>query len=214
MQTWGERMMISFPNVLCNIGMRYWKVSDPTARDYAGVGAFNLIRRPAYLAIGTHEKLRLEILDDLKLGEAVKRAGWRQRLVFGRGMVRLRWAHGAAGVIRNLQKNLFALFHFRLSLVLVGCIAISFFCTWPFLGLALAPGWAKAGFAVSVAMIAVSYCLSAPYTGVSPLLFLTCPIGALLFVVATLRSALTALKDGGITWRGTKYALAELRKRN
>ena len=78
MKTLGERMMISFPQVMSSFAMRPWKVRDPKARDYIGVGAFNLIRRSAYDAIGTYEKLRLEVVDDLKLGESVKKAGLRR----------------------------------------------------------------------------------------------------------------------------------------
>jgi 2-keto-4-pentenoate hydratase len=38
------------------------------------------------------------------------------------------------------------------------------------------------------------------------------PLGALVFVVALIRSALVTLKRGGVIWRGTFYPLAELRK--
>jgi hypothetical protein len=38
------------------------------------------------------------------------------------------------------------------------------------------------------------------------------PVSAGLFVYSMLRSMVTTLKDGGVTWRGTFYALGELRK--
>jgi glycosyltransferase involved in cell wall biosynthesis len=213
MKTLGERMMISFPQVMSSFAMRPWKVRDPKARDYIGVGAFNLLRRSAYEAIGTYEKLRLEVVDDLKLGETIKKAGLRQDVVFGPELVSLRWAVGAAGVVANLEKNLFAFLKFRISLVLAVCALTFFLCVWPFLGLFLAPGWAKAGFAAAIAMIALVYSLSGRYMGNSALLFLTCPIAALVFNFAALQSAFLALRDGAITWRGTKYSLEELRKK-
>jgi cellulose synthase/poly-beta-1,6-N-acetylglucosamine synthase-like glycosyltransferase len=218
LKTLGERMMISFPQAMASFAIRAWKIRDPKAKDHIGVGAFNLLRRPAYVAVGTYEKLRLEVVDDLKLGEAVKKAGLRQDVVFGPGLVSLRWAVGAAGVIRNLEKNLFAFLRFRFSLVVAFCGVLCFLCVWPFAGLALAPSWARAGFAFAVAMIAAVYYFTSRYTKVSRytvasmLLFLSCPISALLFIFAVLRSAFVAVKDGGITWRGTKYPLAELRK--
>jgi glycosyltransferase involved in cell wall biosynthesis len=214
MKTLGESMMISFPQVMSSFAMHPWKVRDPKARDYIGVGAFNLIRRSAYDAIGTYEKLRLEVVDDLKLGESVKKAGLRQDVVFGRELVSLRWAVGAAGVVANLEKNLFAFLQFRISLVLAVCALTFFLCVCPFLGVFLAPGWAKAAFAAAVAMIALVYTLSGRLMGISPLLFLTCPIAALVFEFATLQSAFLALRDGAITWRGTKYSLDELKKKS
>jgi glycosyltransferase involved in cell wall biosynthesis len=213
MKTLGERMMISFPQVMANFAMRPWKVRDPKARDHIGVGAFNLIRRGAYEQIGTYEKLRMEVVDDIKLGESIKKAGLRQDVVFGPGLVALRWAVGAAGVVDNLEKNLFAFLQFRISLVLAVCAATFFHCVWPFAGLLLASGWARAGFAASVAMIAFAYALTGRYTASSPLLFLTCPFSALVFQVAVLRSAYRTLRDGAVTWRGTRYSLEELKKK-
>jgi hypothetical protein len=213
MKTLGERMMIGFPQVMSSFAMRPWKVRDPKARDHIGVGAFNLIRRSAYNAIGTYEALRLEVVDDLKLGETIKKAGLRQDVVFGRDLVSLRWAVGAAGVVANLEKNLFAFLQFRISLVLAVCALTFFLCVCPFLGVFLAPGWAKTAFAAAVALIALVYTLSGRFMGTSPLLFLTCPIAALVFEFAALQSAFLALRDGAITWRGTKYSLTELRKK-
>ncbi|HET9365857.1 MAG TPA: glycosyltransferase [Candidatus Angelobacter sp.] len=213
MKTLGERMLISFPQVMSSFAMRPWKIRDPKARDHIGVGAFNLISRSAYEAIGTYEKLRLEVVDDIKLGEAIKKAGLRQDVVCGPGLVSLRWGAGAAGIIGNLEKNLFAFLRFRISLV-VACCALTFFlCVWPFAGLVLAGGWARAAFAVAVAMIALAYALTARYAAGSLWLFLTCPFSAILFIVAVLRSAFKTLRDGAVTWRGTRYELKELRKK-
>jgi glycosyltransferase involved in cell wall biosynthesis len=214
MKTMGERMMIGFPQVMSSFAMRPWKVRDPKARDHIGVGAFNLIRRSAYEAIGTYKALRLEVVDDLTLGETIKKAGLRQDVVFGRDLVSLRWAVGAAGVVANLEKNLFAFLKFRISLVLAVCVLTFFLCVCPFLGVFLAPGWAKAAFAAAVALIALVYTLSGRLMGTHPLLFLTCPIAALVFEFASLQSAFLALRDGAITWRGTKYSLAELKQKS
>ncbi len=213
MHSLGERMMIAFPQVMSNFAMRPWKVRDPNARDHMGVGAFNLVRRAAYDAIGTYEKLRLEVVDDIKLGEAIKKSGLRQDVVFGPGLVTLRWAVGAAGVVANLEKNLFAFLQFRIALVLAVCATTSFLCIGPFVGLVLAPGWARAGFGATVAMIAIAYGYSGRYMDSSPLLFLTCPVAAVVFAYATLQSAFIALRDGAVTWRGTKYSLSELKKK-
>jgi glycosyl transferase family 2 len=213
METLGEKILISFPAVMGSFVMRHWKIRERNTRDHIGVGAFNLIRRSAYEAIGTYEKLRLEVVDDIKLGESVKKAGLRQDVVYGRGLVTLRWGEGAAGIIGNLEKNMFAFLRYRLTLALAVCGTIFYICVWPFAGLALAPGSSRGPFAVAVAMIALAYTLTAPYAAGSPWLFLTCPVGAILFIVAVLRSTLSALKDGAVTWRGTKYGLGELRKK-
>ena len=214
MKTLGERMLISFPQVMSSFAMRPWKIRDPRARDHIGVGAFNLVRRSAYEAIGTYENLRLEVVDDIKFGESIKKAGLRQDVVYGPGLVSLRWGKGAAGIIANLEKNMFAFLKYRLSLVLAVCALVCFMCILPFVGLAIARGWSRAAFAVAVAMIALGYAFAARVSSGSLWLFLTCPFSAILFIVAVLRSTITTLRDGAVTWRGTKYSLEELKKRS
>ena len=64
-----ERMMIAFFQALFVFGHRPWKVADPKARDHMGVGAFNMVRRSVYDAVGTYSALRMEVVDDMKLGK-------------------------------------------------------------------------------------------------------------------------------------------------
>jgi len=214
MHALSERMMMSFPQVAGNLALRPWKVRDPQARDFVGVGAFNLIRRSAYNAVGTFQKIRMAVVDDLKLGEIVKQAGLRQDIVYGKGLVSVRWLIGAWGIVRNLEKNLFALFRFRMSLAIAACLAVLLICVWPFVAIFLAPGWSKTPFALAIMMVLGMHFITAQVSTISPLIFLTFPLAALVFVTAVLRSAYVALRDGGITWRGTRYSLEELRKKS
>src|ERR1700733_12802397 len=81
MRSWGERMMISFLQVLSIWAVRPWRVPDPDARrDSVGVGAFNMIRRDVYDGIGGWAALRMEVLEDLTLGRRIKQKGYAQRV--------------------------------------------------------------------------------------------------------------------------------------
>ena len=213
MHSWGERMMVSFPQIAASFVMRPWKVRDQEARDFIGAGAFNLVRREAYKAIGTFASLRLEVVDDLALGETIKKARFRQDVVIGRDLVSLRWIRGAMGLVRNLEKNLFAFLKFRFSLVIAACVLVLFLNVWPFLGTIVAPGWSRVPFAFAVAMIAARYFQGAKTMGVPAITFLLNPISAILTALAILGSAFATLRDGAITWRGTKYPLDVLRRK-
>src|SRR5580704_13389958 len=90
----GERMMIGFFQTLFVFGHRPWKVADPKTKDHMGVGAFNMIRRHVYEAVGSYQALRFEVVDDMKLGKIVKNAGYAQRNVYGADLISLRWAKG------------------------------------------------------------------------------------------------------------------------
>ena len=212
MKTFGERMMIGFFQIMFVFGHRSWKVADPKSRDHVGVGAFNMVRRGAYQQIGTYRALRFEVVDDLQLGRRIKQHGLRQRNVLGPGLISLRWAKGALGIARNLNKNFFALFRYRSSIALGAAFAALVLNLGPFLGVWLAPGWSKLGFAVSLLSIFALYVGGKKISQVSPLYFFAHPLATVLVVFTILRSTCSVLWQGGVVWRGTKYPLAELRK--
>ena len=81
-----------------------WQINRDRGSRGLGVGAFNLVRRTAYQAIGGHQPLRLEVLDDIKLGILLRRGGFRPRVYCGLTELEADWAHGVLGVIRDGKK--------------------------------------------------------------------------------------------------------------
>jgi len=208
----GEKMMIAFFQTLFVFGHRPWKVADPETKDHMGVGAFNMIRRRVYEEIGTYQMLRMEVLDDMKLGKVVKTSGYAQRNVFGADLISIRWAKGAMGVVRNLTKNFFAVMSFQWLRAVLSCAALGFLNLWPFLGVWLAHGWARLPYAVALVSMFSIYVGMSMHSAVPPYYFVLHPISTVLFVYIMLRSMMLTLGRGGVTWRGTFYPLEELRK--
>jgi len=208
----GERMMIAFFQTLFVFGHRPWKVADPKTKDHMGVGAFNLIRRTVYAQVGTYERLRLEVLDDMKLGKVVKNAGFRQRNVFGEDLISLRWARGTLGVVNNLTKNFFAVLSFQAWRVVASCIGLAFLNLLPFVGVWLAHGWGKVPYAMALLAMFLIYLGMSWKSSIPPYYFLLHPVSTMLFLYTLLRSTYLTLSQGGVVWRGTKYPLEELRK--
>jgi len=194
-------------------GHRPWKVADPKAKDTMGLGSFNLVRRSVYESIGTFRALRLEVVDDIQLGERVKTRGFSQHAAFGRGLLDLRWGAGGLGIVRNLTKNLFAALHYRWPRAVGACLLLVALNVLPFVGVGLAPGWSKAGFAAAVAAIAVLYAGMYRTSRISPAYVLLHPVNSLIIAYTLLRSMAATLWHGGVVWRGTKYELEELRGR-
>jgi len=208
----GERMMIAFFQTLFVFGHRPWKVADPKTKDHMGVGAFNLIRRRVYDAVGSYQALRFEVLDDMKLGKIVKNAGYAQRNVYGADMISLRWVKGAMGMVNNLTKNFFAIMSFQWWRLLLSVFALALLNLMPFLGIWLAHGWARVPYAVALASIFGIYVGMSWESDIPAYYFVLHPIGAVMFVYIMLRSMGLALTRGGIVWRGTFYPLGDLRK--
>ena len=208
----GEYMMIAFFRTMFVFGHRPWKVADPKSRDHMGVGAFNLIRRSAYEAVGTYEALRMEVLDDMKLGKVVKNGGFVQRNVFGGDLISIRWANGALGVVNNLTKNFFAVLSFQWPRTLISAFGLAFLNLMPFLGVWLAHGWERLPYAVALGSMFLIYWGMSLRSGVPAYYFLLHPVSTALFIYTLMRSMFHTLWNDGIVWRGTKYPLEELRK--
>lgn len=208
----GERMMIAFFQALFVFGHRPWKVADPEADDHMGVGAFNMVRRSVYEAVGTYEALRMEVLDDMKLGKVVKNAGYAQRNVFGEDLISLHWAKGAFGIVNNLTKNFFAILSFQWPRTVASVIVLAFLNLGPFIGIWLAHGWERVPYAVALLSLFGIYCGMSRRSDVAPYYFLLHPVSTILFMYTLVRSMMHTLVNDGIVWRGTKYPLEELRK--
>ncbi|HEY4902553.1 MAG TPA: glycosyltransferase family 2 protein [Candidatus Sulfotelmatobacter sp.] len=208
----GERMMIAFFQTMFVFGHRPWKVADPKTKDHMGVGAFNLIRRTAYEAVGTYKALRMEVLDDMKLGKVVKNAGFAQRNVFGDDLISIRWANGAMGVINNLTKNFFAILSFQWWRTLLCAFGLAFLNLMPFVGVLLAHGWARLPYAIALLSMFLIYLGTSWRSAVPAYYFALHPVSSVLFIYTLLRSMSHTLWNDGIVWRGTKYPLEELRK--
>ena len=208
----GEKMMIAFFQSLFAFGHRPWKVADPKTDDHIGVGAFNLVRRRVYDAVGTYERLRMEVLDDMKLGKVVKKAGFAQRNVFGGDLISLRWAQGAMGVVNNLTKNFFAVLSFQWPRALASCVALAFLNLMPFLGVFLAHGWARVPYAVALFSMFSIYAGMSSKSDIPRYYFVLHPVSTALFLYTVLLSMVLTLRRGGVVWRGTFYPLEELKR--
>jgi glycosyltransferase involved in cell wall biosynthesis len=208
---WDEAALLSFFQLFGLWAARPWRIADPkSTHDAIGIGAFNLLRREAYLHIGGFESLRMEIVEDIGIGRRIKRAGLTQRIAFGRGLVSVHWASGLNGLVNVMTKNIFSAFGFYISLSLLGCASLLLFCAAPAAGLFYAPTRTPA--ILALAAVACGYRLMGRASGLSTWNAVFFPLSALIFAFTLLRSMFTTLKQGGVRWRGTFYSLAELRK--
>ncbi len=190
---------------------RPWRSSDPKAiRDAIGIGAFNLLRTTAYRQLGGFESLRMQILEDLTLARQIKLAGLRQQVAIAPGMVTLHWASGTLGIVNGMTKNLFAVVHYRPLLALLASLWTILFCLAPVAFLFMTGTRIPA--ILTLIAIAALYTLSSRHSRVSPWYSALFPVATVLVLYSLIRSTAVTLAKGGVSWRGTFYPLAELRK--
>lgn len=194
------------------LGLEPWRVSDPQSRRYFGAGAFQLLRRSVYEAIGTHRRLALEMVDDLKLGKLVKHGGFRSGVALPEEKLRLRYEEGLSNVIRAFTKNAFAGADYHLGFVAALVVATVAMSIAPFLALIFLSGLPRLVGGIAVAAAFSSNAWVARKAGLSAFYALTQPLGAAIFIYIGLRSAIVTLWQGGVVWRDTFYPLEELRR--
>ena len=187
-------------------------IEDERSKSYAGVGAFQLLRRAAYEASGTHRKLALEVVDDMRLARNVKKAGFRSGMGLATEFVRVRWHSGVGNIVRGVTKNFFAAADYSLAKVTAQSLGLFGASVLPFVALPFLHGAALALAAIAASAAVVLEGVVAILVNTSPLYALAHPIGALLFDYMLWRSTIVTLRQGGIVWRGTFYSLKELRR--
>jgi glycosyltransferase involved in cell wall biosynthesis len=207
-----EKTLITFFGLAFHLATDAYRVSNPNSRAYVGVGAFQLVRRSAYETIGTHRRLAMEVVDDMKLGKLVKRAGFRSCVAIAQDFVTVRWHAGAGNVIRGVTKNFFAAFGYNLAFAALALVGMLLLNVVPFFAVFAGHGWIRISSAISVAIALGMHCSVDVVNRVSPLYALTHPLGALLFCYMIVRSVAVTLWQGGVTWRGTFYPLKELKR--
>jgi len=212
MRGFWETAAISYFGLGFVFGNEPWLASNPRSARYVGVGAFQLVRRAAYEKSGGHTRLRMDVIEDMKLGKLMKMAGFRSGVAVAQDMIRVRWHSGVHNVIRGVTKNMFAAVHYNPFFAVAAMMLSATMSILPFFGLAFASGWARlfAGIAAGAAVLIQAGMIWS--TDASPLYGLTHPLGALLFCWMIGRSAIATLWRGGVVWRDTFYPLEELRK--
>lgn len=187
-----------------------WKAADPKSWFFVGVGAFNLVRRSAYLAVGGHDPIRLRPDDDMKLGKILKRGGFRAEAVDGSGAVSVEWYHSLGEMVRGFEKNMFAGVEYNVAFSVAGGLA-QLITLSPLALVAFSDGPARVLFALQIGVALAVFAILGRVMRVTPLVALLYPVVVVLFVYILWRTMLLNLRDGGIQWRGTFYSLRELK---
>ena len=207
-----EKIFLSFFWVMFAFRQQPWKVRDPGSSAHIGVGAFNMVKTEAYRRAGGHAAMPMEVLDDVKLGKLMKERGARQDCLPSGGLVRVRWVVGLGGAVRGLTKNVFAALDYSPLKVTAVSLMILAGVTWPAIGLFVGPPGPRLLCAATLACMVWSLRSAIQTPGLSPLYGLGFPVAAVIFVYIAFRSMAAAWLHGGVVWRGTHYALSDLRR--
>jgi glycosyltransferase involved in cell wall biosynthesis len=193
------------------IRFRPWLASDPNSSAAMGVGAFNLVRRSVYDAIGGHQGLKLSVLDDVSLGQRIKQQGFKQQVMYGDDLVQLSWYDSTTALFKGVEKNAFAALDFRVSQLVVLTAVTTLLTVWPWLALLVTGGAVQAIYVTNAFFMLIAFGLFLRINRWSCFSLVYLPVLGLVQLAMLWNSALRVLKRGGINWRGTFYDLSCLR---
>lgn len=200
------------------VGLRLWAVEAPGSRAFAGVGAFNLVRRDMLAKTPGFEWLRLEVADDVGLGMMVKQCGGRSVLASARDLVSVTWYPTFAAAARGAEKGFASIGHCSVARMLLISAAVPLLELAPLVALVLAwlpvpygiPGLWPAAVVMLVAA-AASIAIVSRWSRRRYLPGLLMPVAALTSTYLLLRTAWLGWRRGGVVWRDTLYPSSLLR---
>ncbi|HEY1022782.1 MAG TPA: glycosyltransferase family 2 protein [Flavisolibacter sp.] len=197
--------------LMLNVKLRPWDIANPKSKASMGVGAFNLVKRSAYEGAGTHKVISLRPDDDLKLGERIKGAGYRQNIVFGDGEISLQWYSSLREFVAGLMKNTFSVANYNIFMAVGMALSALLLVVlpWPLL---LFLGYPYTIAALVIFLSQLSIMLGVKGIRAKWWHALLIPFSGLVMVYIILVSSFRTLRQGGIYWRNSFYPLAELKK--
>jgi hypothetical protein len=212
-----ECVVMTYFGLGFTLGTEPWQASNPRSSKFTGIGAFQLMRREVYEAVGGHRKLAMEVIEDMKMGKLVKKAGFGSQAGYAAQHIRVRWQAGLGNLVRGTTKNFFAAANFSLPLVCLQVFGIFLMSVFPWIALPWLLISKTYGLPLLFASVAVGIglCVHVALSfgaKASPLYGLSHPIGAVIFMWMLTRSTVITLWRGGIVWRDTFYPLADLRR--
>ena len=184
------------------------EVNDPDHERVVCNGQFILISREAYGAIGGHEAVKGEIIDDMALARTAKEKRIAYRMLFCRELFRTRMYTSFREIWAGWRKNLFAALGYRWQVAIGVVIFVMWTALLPVVAmfaliLHRGPSFVLAAVATSLMLgyrIYASRIFDQPWG-----LFWTHPLGALITAGIFLESAFRGLTRGTVEWKGRAY---------
>lgn len=206
--TFLNSVMATF-SIMLMVHLKPWDARKPKSKAYAGIGAFNLVRRNAYEKSGTHERIKLRSDDDLRLGLQIKQSGFRQDVLTGMGYVQLEWYKSLRQFSNGLLKNALAPSDYNIAKTIGGILSMLISVALPMPVMFIFGSTAIRLMAGLMLLFHIIYMTLVPpnkwwYA-------LVIPFAGFFIAFSFLRALVKTVLQGGIYWRDSFYSLEMLR---
>jgi len=194
------------------------RVNDPTKNTGYFFGSFFIIRKKTYDAVGTHEGVKHEIIEDGALGKKVKESGHKMKMVRADHLIDAVWARDWSTLWNGLKRLMIPLFLQNGKIAVGIFFAVLFLLFMPYVMLAYSIPFVNSSFSsniifassVSSSVLLYSACLiDSRALGIKTKHAICSPLGSLIVVSGFLTGLLHAKTNVGVSWRGRKYSMKD-----
>ncbi len=194
------------------------RVNDPNKKTGYFYGSFFIIKKEVYEAIGKHEGVKQEIIEDGALGKKVKESGFKLRMVRGDHLIDAVWARDLSSLWHALKRLMIPLYLQNGGYAVGIFFAVLFLLFMPFPLLAysivffdLSNSFVVLFFSSLVAslLIYIAATVETKFLYIKFSNALLCPVGSFIVVFGFLAGILQAKSKTAVSWRGRNYSMKE-----
>jgi chlorobactene glucosyltransferase len=196
------------------------RVNDPNTKTGYFFGSFFLITRSTYEAVGTHEGVREELVEDGALGGKVKASKFRMKMVRGESQIDAVWARDLPTLWQGLRRFMIPVYYQDKAGAYMMVMSVFFILFAPFVSLPyllvavfaenmsfpILLGLQVSAIALIMITIAVQ-CRLAIFE--SPLYAFAAPLSGGLISFSFISAIVDANKKGAVSWRDRKYTITK-----
>ena len=196
------------------------RVNDPNTKTGYFFGSFFLITRSTYEAVGTHEGVKEELVEDGALGGKVKASKFRMKMLRGENQIDAVWARDLPTLWQGLRRFMIPVYYqdkvdAYMMVTAVFFILFAPFVSLPYLLVASFVGNLSfpilLGLQVStIALIMITIaaqCRLAIFE--NPLYAFAAPLSGALVSFSFISAIADAKKKGAVSWRDRKYTITK-----
>ena len=198
--------------IMFDLQYRPWAAKNPHSRASIGIGAFNLVKKTAYEASGTHLRFSLHPNDDLQLGECLKASGFKQDVLYGDNQIQYEWYQSLNAFINGLMKNAFSSVRYSFAKAAINSVGAIMLFVLPVPVLLLSNVPAQQYMGIIILLSQLTLFMLKPALHARWWYIPVIPFAAAVISYIMLKSAILTIWQKGIYWRENFYPLSELKK--
>ena len=218
--SFAERLIMPVLLASFLLGDPFHSVNDPQSKRAYAYGQYILCRRSSYLALGGHQSVRDEIVEDHAIARVFKEKGYRIAVADGRPLYSVRMYTDLESLWQGWTKNLFSFIDSRIANLVLLLLMLNAVVILPYFELAwVIAEWMKGEPNIHLirltVLVLVQYVIlflwhrkcSEHQVGINWTNFFLMPFGGLGVTALYLHAAYLVLFGEQVNWKGRRYVV-------